>query len=73
MTQSLNDTVAAEVRAELGRQRVSGAELAKRLGVSGVWVSRRLNAHQPLTTDDLEAISRALDVSVTAFLPGSAA
>jgi transcriptional regulator with XRE-family HTH domain len=73
MTQSLNDTVAAEVRAELGRQRVTGAELAKRLGVSGVWVSRRLSGHQSLTTDDLEAISTALAVPVSAFLPGRAA
>lgn len=73
MTRSLNDTVTAEVRAELGRQRMSGAELAKRLGVSGVWVSRRLSGHSPLTTDDLEAIAVILDKSVHDFLPGRAA
>lgn len=73
MTRSLNDTVAAEVRAELGRQRITGAKLAERLGVSGVWVSRRLSGHIALTTDDLERISIALDRPISLFLPGGVA
>lgn len=73
MTQSLNDSVASEIRAELGRQRVTGADLARRLGVSGVWVSNRLTGKQALSTHDLDAISRALDVPVAHFLPRTAA
>lgn len=68
MTQSLTETVAAEIRAELGRQQTSAAELAKRLGVSGTYVWRRLNGQAALSTDDLERISDALGVSVTALL-----
>jgi len=73
MTQSLNDSVAAEIRAEMARQRVTGAELARRLGVSGPWVNYRLNGKQPFDTDDLERVAEALDRPVTHFLPGRAA
>lgn len=73
MPTSLNDSVAAEIRAELGRQRISSAELARRLGRSDAWVSYRLSSRHALSTDDLERIADALDVSVHCFLPARVA
>jgi len=73
MTRSLTDTVAAEVRAELGRQRKTGAWLARELGVSEAWVSRRLGekAPHPMSVRDLEQIASALKVTVASLMPGA--
>lgn len=64
----LRALVAAEVRAELGRQRRSGSWLARELGVAQSAMSRRLTGELPFDVDELEAISAALDVPVTRFL-----
>jgi transcriptional regulator with XRE-family HTH domain len=74
MTRSLTDTVAAEVRAELGRQHKTGAWLARQLGVSEAWVSRRLGEKdpQPMNVRDLERIASALKVDVQALMPVAA-
>jgi transcriptional regulator with XRE-family HTH domain len=61
-------TVAAEIRAELGRQRISQADLARRLGVSRPWVSRRLNGDTALTIGDIATIADNLGVPVTHFV-----
>lgn len=61
--------VAAEVRAELGRQKMSIRELAAKLEQPRSNVSRRLNGEQPLTIDDITAIARALGVPLAALLP----
>lgn len=68
-SQTLADTVAREVRAEMGRQRVAGSALAKHLGVSDMYISRRLNGDVPFDLADLEKVADALSVPVTAFLP----
>lgn len=57
----------ANVRAEMGRQRVSQAELVRRLGVNVMWLSRRLNDRVPLTVDDLVRIAAALNVPATSL------
>lgn len=67
---SLRQRVAAEVRAEMARRRVSQSELARRLGEGQPWVNRRVNGDVALDLDDLERISEALDAPITAFLGG---
>jgi transcriptional regulator with XRE-family HTH domain len=59
--------VAAEVRAEMARQRLSGRALAARLGWPQNRLSRRLAGDIPFTVDDLAAIAALLEVPVTRF------
>ena len=70
----LTDRVADEIRAVMGRRRVRQNELARRLGVSEMWVSYRLNGRQPIDLNDLSQIAEALGVSadglVTAAVKG---
>lgn len=69
MSQTTTRFVAAEVRAELGRQGRDASWLAARVGVSDMWVSRRLRAITGFTVDDLLRIAAALDVPPQQFLP----
>jgi transcriptional regulator with XRE-family HTH domain len=66
---SLSERVAEEVRAMLGRKRVSGNALARDLGVSPMWVSTRLTGRQEIGLDDLDRIARSLRVGVADLLP----
>lgn len=66
---SLTERVAEEIRAQMGRKRMSGARLAKQLGVSDMWVSYRLRGVQPIDLNDLERIADALGVPVIDLLP----
>jgi transcriptional regulator with XRE-family HTH domain len=61
-TDTLSSRVAEELRALLGRRRLSGRELARRLDVSPNWVSLRMTGAQPIDLNDLDRISRALGV-----------
>ena len=65
----LTQRVAAEIRAELGRQNLTGKRLAELLGVSHSWVSYRLTGQQTIDFDDIEQIAAALDVQVAQLLP----
>ena len=60
-TPDLSGAVAAELRAELGRQRVTVRALADKLGRPRSWVQRRLSG-EVLTLDDLHLIATALDL-----------
>lgn len=53
----------------LARRRVSGRELARRLGVSSPWVSNRLTGHLEIGLDELQRIADALEVEVADLLP----
>lgn len=66
---SLNAQVAAEVRAEMGRRGMSNAELARSLGVSEAWTTRRLGkrADTPLNLVDLQRVAAALAVPLATF------
>ena len=65
---STTKAAAANIRAELGRQDMSRAALARQLGVTEMWLSRRINAHTPITVDELAMIAAALDVTPVALL-----
>lgn len=68
MTTRPAERVAAEVRAELGRQRKSGSELAAALGMAQSTVSRRLLGEVPFDVDELHRIADYLGVPVSQFL-----
>lgn len=61
--------VAAEVRAWLGRRRMSGSELARQMGKSQTWVARRLDGRQAFDVDDLAHVATVLNVQVSALMP----
>lgn len=66
----LRDRVAEEIRVALARHRVSGAELARKLGVSQAYVWRRMSGDLPFTLDDVERIAEALDMEPNDLIPG---
>lgn len=76
MTNDVQDTdtllsahVAEEIRALLARRKMSGRELARRLGVSPNWVSLRTSGEQEIGLNDLQRIASILGVSVSDLLP----
>lgn len=67
-----NETVAAEVRAELGRQKISQAELARRLKQPDMYMRRRLQGEVPFAAVELATVAEVLAVPVEQFLRGAA-
>lgn len=66
---SPSQLIAREIRAELARQQISNRRLAAALGVSGMWVNRRISACETeLTVEDTERIAAALGVSLRQLL-----
>lgn len=68
-TDALTGAVAEEIRAWMGRRRITGAQLAKTLGVSAAWVSYRINGSVSPSVQDLARIAGVLGVPVAALLP----
>jgi DNA-binding Xre family transcriptional regulator len=60
--------IAAEIRAELGRQHLSKRWLAEQIGQPHVTVTRWVNGDGPLSLDWMDAICEALGVSVVDVL-----
>lgn len=67
-----DETVAARVRAELTRKKVSQAQLARQLHVTDMYLCRRLKADVPFGAVELVAVAEALDVPVEELLAGAA-
>lgn len=65
----LHETVAAEVRAELARRKVSQTQIAMLLGISQAGVSRRLLGQTPMDVNEVAAIAEFLDIPVSALFP----
>lgn len=72
MSTTATPQIAANIRAELGRQNKTRAALAREMGVTEMWLSRRVNAQTPLTVDDLARVAAALDVTLPHLLPKEA-
>ena len=66
---TLSELVAEEVRALMGRKRMTGRTLAQALSVSPSWISYRLSGKQPIDLNDLALIAGALGVNPLALLP----
>jgi len=64
---SLRETVAAEVRAHIARQRRSASNVALELGWTQTYLWRRLNGRVSFDLNDLEEIAAVLGVPPTAF------
>lgn len=65
----MNDQVAAEIRAWMGRRRINQAALGRALSENEMWVSRRLRGRQPITISDLQRFAEALGVEVADLIP----
>ena len=65
---TLSACVAAELRAEVARRRMSGRELSRRIGLPAATVSRRLRGDTPIALDDLENVTAALGVDLIDLL-----
>jgi transcriptional regulator with XRE-family HTH domain len=68
MSVTLTQSVAAEVRAEMARQRIPQRAIATAMGLSQQAASRRLTGEVPFDTQELEAIAAHLHVPVIQFL-----
>jgi transcriptional regulator with XRE-family HTH domain len=62
-----HEIVAAEVRAQLARRKLSGVRAARALGWSQNYISRRLSGTVPFDVTDLAAIAELLEVPMTTF------
>lgn len=67
-TQGLTLRVAAEVRAEVARQRLTHKRLAELLGLSQPQITKRLNGVIAMNTTELDRIADALGVPVERLL-----
>jgi transcriptional regulator with XRE-family HTH domain len=65
---ALGQHVAAEIRAEMGRQNMSRRWLAEQLGQPHVTVSRWINGDGPMSFDALDAICEVLGLSAVDIL-----
>lgn len=59
--------IADNVRAELARQSISQVELARRLGWSQPFMSRRLRGRTPFDAAELSQVAEELGVPITAL------
>jgi transcriptional regulator with XRE-family HTH domain len=65
MAMTYNESVAAEVRAEMARQRRSQTDLAGALNWTQVFLSRRLTGTVAFTTDEIEAVAGELGIPLS--------
>lgn len=68
MDEELRGRVAREVRAELARQKITGAELARALRMPQTTVARRLAGTYDFSVPELQAIATHLGVPLSQFL-----
>jgi transcriptional regulator with XRE-family HTH domain len=66
----MSKDVATEVRAYLGRRRMSASKAARALGWSQVFISRRLTGDVAFNVDELAALAELLQVPIVAFFEG---
>ena len=60
--------VAAEIRGVMGRKKITGRELARRLGENPQWAAQRINGVVPLNTNDLPRFAEALEMTTDEML-----
>ncbi len=62
------EIIAAPIRAHLAVKNISGADLARRIGLTQPQVSRRLSGRLPFTSDDLNAIADELGLTIVELI-----
>ena len=60
--------ISGEIRSVMARERVSGAQLASRIGRSQTYLAKRLRDEVPLGANDVEDICRELGVDLGSLL-----
>lgn len=70
MEQTATVRIASNLRAELGRRRLTGRELARLCDWPVTSAARRINGAQAMNMDDLLLISRAAEIPLTVLLEG---
>jgi transcriptional regulator with XRE-family HTH domain len=65
---TLTSHTAAEIRAEMARQRITQVQVAAALGMSQPVVSRMLRGDRPLTLDFIQDVAAVLDVPIGQLL-----
>lgn len=68
MTSSLAETVAAEIRAEMARQRKNQDDLADCLGIARSVISLRLNGHRAFKLTEVERLAEYFGVPITSLI-----
>ena len=71
-TEQARQVVAAEIRAEMARQRITAKELSSATGIATATLSRKLHAVTGLSLDDLFRIAEALDIPASRLVSGPA-
>lgn len=66
--QKLSARMAAEIRAEMARQRISGRQIALKVGRSANWVSLKTSGTHRLDFEDAETFAAALGVPLLDLL-----
>lgn len=64
----MEQQVAGEVRAQLARRRITGRQIGLMVGWTPAYVSRRVSGQIPFSLADLEALAKALDISISEFI-----
>lgn len=67
MANPTTDSIAAEVRAEIGRVKWRTGDVARTLGLTVSAASRKVSGKVPFTVVELVAIANALDIDVARF------
>ena len=65
-----NDLVAANLRAEMGRQRWTGRKMAAALGMTAPYVNRRMSGATPMTAEDMVMFADLIGIPVTRLFLG---
>lgn len=65
----MRERIAEEIRALLGRRMLSASELARRIGATQPYISRRLTGDIAFDVDDLVKIAAVLGVEVADLFP----
>lgn len=65
---ALSELVAAEVRAESARRRITGRELSRRVDVPFTTLARWLRGKSPIPLDELDSIASALGLDVVTLI-----
>lgn len=72
MSETVSERVAANVRAEAARLKMSQRDIAVALGVSQSSANRRYLGVTPIDVEELFALANAFSVPVTKLLPDEA-
>jgi transcriptional regulator with XRE-family HTH domain len=66
---TLNDLVASEIRAWIGRRQTTGRKLATKIGKSQSWVSTRTRGETEIAVNDLQLFADGLGIPLASLLP----